>query len=219
MYQNWKNNKNVIFVAVAMFLASVAAIMLISNPEGEEKHDSHELKADVISIVDFSNNEEKEQDYRKYLDYDGPFMVLGLDGIVKFASEDYESMTGYEEGELDKHMIFTNINPLDLPKLVASFGEVLASGTQKTMVGPYKIMNAEGEYKTHVATLYPIIQEEKVVEIAVMPRDISDVVIEEEGAGAEDVKDEVEVENKIPGKSIRNIQDIEDHRLADNNLV
>jgi len=221
MYQNLKNNKNVIFVAVVMFLVSVGVIMMVSNPETSGHLDGKDLKADVINILDDTDKDELEEKYRAYLDFEeGPFLILGLDGMVKFASEDYEEMSGYEEGELDEHMIFTNINPLDLPRLVASFGEVLASGKPKTMVGPYKIMNADEEFRTHVATLHPIMNEDKVVEVAVMPKDITDVIIDEQEAENENADEDAnEAETVPPGKPIRNLPDNEEHRLADNNLV
>lgn len=200
MYNFWKNNKNVILIAVAMFVVSITVLLFLLT---EEHTQTNNLTANVMQSAKTAGHEKSEQEYRnKFASNNEPFIVLGLDGKIDFASWDYREFSGYSDEELTDQMIFTLVDPADLPMLVASFGEVVATQDAKSMVGPYKIKNKDGEYRTHIASLYPILEDDKVVGVIFNPKDITDAIspVEEIDSNQQTTTDTTDNNNMTPNE-------------------
>ncbi len=172
MYHYWRNNKNVILVAVAMFTVSLTA--LLSFLSGEPGGHNPELSANVVDSISVKAQQETESSYRSLLeDHEGPLVVLGVDGLVQFSSWDFESSTGYGMADVEDQLFYSFIHPEDLSTFIGAFGKVLASESPVMMIGPYRMRNVEGQYQVHMASFYPLKEDDKVVKVMIAIRDIT----------------------------------------------
>lgn len=204
MYNYWRSNRNVILTAVALFVVSLTGLLYFLTAEPGSEHG--ELKANVVDSLSIKAQQEEENNYRSLLeeyDHEGPLIVLGIDGVVEFASWDFESTTGYISDEVEDELFYSFIHPEDLSLLLGASGKVFATESPVMMIGPYRMRDSNGKYKLQMASLYPIKKDEKVTNIIIAIRNITIDRDEDEEMSSE----------KSNGKAIRNIEDEEDSRL------
>lgn len=239
MYHYWRHNKNVILTAVALFMVSLTSLLyfLTADPQGGHG----DLKADVVDSLTVKALQETEKSYRNLLeDHEGPIAVVGLDGLMEFSSWDFESVTGFRQDSIKGELFYSFIHPEDLPMFIGAFGKALASEEPITMVGPYRMRDAKGEYQLHMASLYPVKEEEKIAYIVIAIRDITadveeakeveehtedDSVDKNNGHGNEQDKCDEDNPGKgehcntSPQKKIRNTKNEEKSRLIGEKLA
>lgn len=235
MYNYWKSNRNVILTAVALFVVSLTALLYFLT--GEPGNEYGGLKANVVDSLSVKTQQEEEKTYRSLLDeydHEGPLVVIGVDGFVEFASWDFETITGYTLDEMKEELFYSFVHPEDLSLILGASGKVLATESPVVMVGPYRMRDADGEYRLHMASLYPVKKHEKITKIIIAIRDIT-IDIEESTIQSEQNNSEHKADDKPddknrghgndtdgndesnPGKSndksIRDVQDDENSRL------
>jgi hypothetical protein len=71
------------------------------------------------------------------------------------------------------------IHPDDLSTFLGAFGKVMQNKKPVSMVGPYRLRDKDGEYHLNMGSLFPIISEGNIQEIAIYSRDISKNVQDE----------------------------------------
>lgn len=183
MLQFIRQNKNVIMVAIALFFVSMSVLILFL---GEELHENNDISANVVGSmgrsaahVELPASELKENEI-KFREVTGnqedPIVVIGLDGMVDFASADFEVATGYEPVLMRDNLFYEFVDTADLAKFIAAIGKVLETGITMPMVGPYKFINVYGKYNIHIATLHPYKTGDKVTGIIVVFRDITEAI-------------------------------------------
>lgn len=174
MLQYIKQNKHVIMVAVTLFVVSMSTILFFFGA------DHKDLKADVIEgpaiteSLDVKSAQEEEKTYRKLVNNnEDPVFVMNVDGTIKFASWDVESTLGYKQEDIDSQIFFLLLHPDDLSPFLGAFGKVIQNKKSVSMVGPYRIRDKNGEYHLHMGSLFPIVTDGNVEEIAISSKDIS----------------------------------------------
>lgn len=174
----WKNNKNVILVAVAMFVASITGLLFFLS---DEKFNHEEYKADVLGAISTESDEPAEINYNELPELkEGPAVIIGMDGLVDFANKEYEEQSLYENEEMVDELFFSYVHPDDLANMLSKYGQVIASEEPETIVGPYRLKNAEGEYELYMASLMPVEVDNKMLGVAVSTLSISESVKNEE---------------------------------------
>lgn len=182
MLQFIRQNKNVIMVAIALFFVSMSVLILFL---GEELNKHNDISANVVDslgeggTVGTPKDELKENEikFRELIDnQEDPLVVIGLDGMVDFASADFEVATGYEPVLMKDNLFYEFIDSADLAKFIGAIGKVIDTGETIPMVGPYNFINVYGEYNIHISTLHPYKVDDKLVGIIVVFRDITDEI-------------------------------------------
>lgn len=172
MLKHLKQNKNIVLVALGLFMASMSVLFFFLK---DDQQGHHELKANIVDSISFKTHQEEEKLYREMIHNEkDQVIVIGLDGLIKFVSWDFEAKTGYHGKDIKNTLFFSYLNPDDLSIFLEAFGKVIDSESALSMVGPYRIKDHKGQYHFHIGSLYPIIEHEKVVEIAIATRDITE---------------------------------------------
>lgn len=178
MLQFLRSNKNILVVALGIFLVSMTSLMFFLNTQSHPEV-SHEVKADVLDSVMVRSHYNEEKTIRDELgNNDDAVVVIGIDGKINFASWDYEKITGLSPDDLEEQLFFSTVHPEDLAIIFGAFGKVIESGKPTTMVGPYRVLTNTGEYKVNMASLYPLKEGEKVTRIAITVKEISQEMLE-----------------------------------------
>jgi PAS domain S-box-containing protein len=178
MLQFLRSNKNILVVALGIFIVSMTSLMFFLNTQNQTEV-SHETKADVLDSVMVHSHYNEEKAIREELgNNDDAVVVIGIDGKINFASWDYEKITGLSPDDLEEQLFFSYVHPEDLAIIFGAFGKVIESGKATTMVGPYRVLTNEGEYKVNMASLYPLKENEKVNRIAITVKEISQEMLE-----------------------------------------
>jgi PAS domain S-box-containing protein len=183
MLQFIRQNKNVIMVAIALFFVSMSVLILFL---GEELNKHNDISANVVDSIGEGGThgalpadelKENEIKFREIIDnQEDPLVVIGLDGMVDFASADFEVATGYEPVLMKDNLFYEFIDSADLAKFIAAIGKVIETGETIPMVGPYKFIDVYGEYNIHISTLHPYKVDDKLMGIIVVFRDITDEI-------------------------------------------
>jgi|WetSurMetagenome_2_1015567.scaffolds.fasta_scaffold61832_3 PAS domain S-box-containing protein len=171
MQNFFRQNRNILIVALSVFIVSMTALMLFLNNGGQG---GSELQTDVLQTgtVDTAA---VETNYRNILEGgEDPFAVIKLDGHIVFTSANLESMTGFSADDLQGRLFFSLIDGNDLPTFFSAFGKVIETGKPETMIGPFGIVNIYGEYKTSMGSVYPVMEEGRVSKIGILIKDISE---------------------------------------------
>jgi PAS domain S-box-containing protein len=186
----WKNNKNVILIAVAMFVASITGLLFFLS---DEKFNHQEYKADVLS-ADHTETESEEQHEINYDELpelkEGPAVIIGMDGLVDFANREYEEQSQYDNEEMVDKLFFSYVHPDDLADMLSKYGQVIASEEPESVVGPYRLKNADGKYELYMASLKPVEADNKMLGVAVSTLSIAESVKQEEYIEEEPVEEE-----------------------------
>ncbi len=209
MKKFFRQNKNVFFIATALFLVSFTGILFFMSDEKENIHE--ELRTDVVDSLSVRPAQEEEKLYRSQIkNTEDPFIVVNLNSTIQYMSWDFESATGLKLEEVKGQPIAKIINPEDLGIFLSSF--VKAIGTQEPIIaiGPYRIQNADGAYHTHIGSVFPVIKHEKVTDLIITTRDITP---ELEQGDDEDKSSEKEVKKTSNGKKIRDEANSDEKRL------
>ena len=171
MYNFFRQNKNILFIAAGVFIVSMTALLLFLNTENR---DPQNFKADVIN-AESAKSEEIETKYRSLMqNQEDPIVVINLDGKIDFISWNYASETGFGIEDLREKLFFSYLHPDDLPTFFSAFGKVIDSGKPVTMIGPYRLRDKNGEYHFNIGSVYPVIEDGKVSSIGITTRDISE---------------------------------------------
>lgn len=201
MLQYIKQNKQVIMVAVTLFVLSMSTTLFFFGANGEDS--SEHLKTDVLDhgavteSIDVKSLQEQEKSYRSVMNnQEDPVFVMNVDGTIKFASWDVESALQYKPKELDNQIFFLLINPEDLSPFLNAFGKVIQNKKPVSTVGPYRLRDVNGEYHLHVGSMTPVITHGEVEEIVITSKDISNQVEKEKKAKEEKSKKPVAPKSK-----------------------
>jgi PAS domain S-box-containing protein len=182
MLQFIRQNRNVIMVAIALFFVSMSVLILFL---GEELNKHNDMSANVVNSTGEKGADgapadelkENEIRFREIIgNQEDPLVVIGLDGMVDFASADFEVATGYEPVLMKDNLFYEFIDSADLAKFIAAIGKVIETGATIPMVGPYKFIDVYGEYNIHIATLHPYKVDDKMIGVIVVFRDITDEI-------------------------------------------
>ncbi len=184
-----KQNKQVICMAIAVFIVSMSALLFFtgSNP----KIDSHEIKADLLHGS--SHNVEQtvgpkkestqnhdtpaevknEQTFRKVANnFTDSIVILNLDGSIDPSSQVFLEKLGYHNNVKDG-LFFSLLNPEDFSAFLGAFGKVLQDHQAIQIVGPYRLRDAHGQYFVHVGTVTPYMVNEKLEKVIFTFKDIT----------------------------------------------
>jgi len=203
MYNYLKNNKNVILIAVAMFTVSLTALFVFLS--GDFTGHNKDLGANIVNLESTKENVETKDSYEYILkDHDGPLVIIGSDGLVQFSSDEFNEMAGYTEKDTKDQLFYSYIHPEDLAMFVGAFGKTLSSESAVMMIGPYRMRDADGEYNLQMASFYPIKEDENVVKIVIVIKDIT--------SDLNDEKDEP-LHKKSTGKKIRDTKNDDEKKL------
>jgi PAS domain S-box-containing protein len=212
-----KQNKNIFMAATGIFIVSMSVLMIFLNSEPQSKED---LKADVVNSGTVTETLDQEKSYRQIIqNQEDPMIVMGVDGLINYNSWDLEATTGYKPNDLKGQLFFNYINPDELATFLGAFAKVIESEEPVTMVGPYRFKDANGEYHYHMGAIYPIIENGKIVKLAITTRDIT-----QEMQKAKDQEQPVQPENKVnkttikSGKKIRDNKNKQEDRLVVDNI-
>lgn len=197
-------------------MISVITLIFFLNNQGP----SHQLKADLID----SRATGKHQLANEYIygglneTLGGSFVIVGLDGSVRYISSEFTAETGYSDGEMLNSLIFNYIQDEDLPTFIEGFGKVLETESPITMVGPFNFTLNNNTSGIFMATLTPIIEDGKVKEIVVETKDIKEELLDNEESDKEETEgkesapaekdnpqDNTETKNENSGPKIQNI--------------
>lgn len=174
MFKYITQNKNIIMVAVALFIVSMSTLMFFIGNNNELKHSS-DFKADIIDVMKMKSPEEQEKKYRELAHNEkDSIVVLNLENSVEFMSADLESSLGYTQDEIAHQPFYKLIHPEDLAIYLGGFGQVLKTQQTVNVVGPYRMRNKNSDYQMHIATAVPSLEENKVTHIILVIRDISE---------------------------------------------
>lgn len=178
MYHYWRSNRNVILTAVAMFVVSMTALLFFLTHS--QPYSSHELKANVVDSMSLQSHQEKENNYRELLDNEkDPVLVVNVEGTIEFASWDFELVSGHKTDELEGEQFYPMIHPDDLPAFIADFGKTISSQQPQNIVGPFRMRTGQDAYRIFMASFYPLEEDDKVIRIAIVARDITNEVPQE----------------------------------------
>lgn len=225
MYQYWRSNRNVILTAVAIFVVSMTALMFFLTAEKE--HKQYELKANVVDSLSLKSHEQEESSYRELINnQNDPLVVVNLEGGIKLSSWNFEQISGFTVTELEGEQFFSLIHPDDLPAFIGDFGKTISSEEVQSIVGPYRMYTSSEEYRLIMASLYPIFEEGKVHDIAIVSRDITNNIAPTEETGSESQKEDNESENEpietpegVDDTKIRDKSEEDDTRLIVDKLA
>jgi len=176
-------------VAVTLFVVSMSTFMFFFGVNGTEPK---ELKTDVVNEVtesiDVKSLQDDEKNYRKLVNnQEDPVFVMNLDGTIKFSSWDVENTLGYKQEDLDHQIFFSMLHPDDLSLFLGAFGKVLQNKKPVTMVGPYRLRGKDGQYHIHMGSLFPILTQDVVTQIAISSKDIGKKVDDDDKSQEEQV--------------------------------
>jgi PAS domain S-box-containing protein len=188
-----KQNQNIIIVSIGLFIISLTALLFLVN--NSDKNENGELKADVVNAGETVGSEKSEEStYRKQVNnYDDPLIVIRIDGTVEYSSPDFKSSAGYDQATLHNKLFYSLLNPEDLSIFLGAYGKAMASEEAVTMIGPYRIRNADGKYSVNMGSLYPVKNGDKVQKIILTTRNIS---------GDLNISDKSALEEKLAPKEI-----------------
>lgn len=205
-----QQNKQVIVVAVALFIVSMSALLFFLGSNTDFQ--AHDLKTNVIESADHKPVQNEETHYRQLLkNNEDPFVVMKVNGSIDFISSNFESTLGYSEKEAQTQVFFNLLNPDDLSVFLGGFGKVLQSEQGVTIVGPYRIRNQKGDYHLHIGSAVPIVVKGKIEEIVLSTKDISAQVPEENDK--ETPTENQSHQSSGSGKKIRNENNKVENRL------
>jgi PAS domain S-box-containing protein len=162
-------NRNIILVSLGVFVVSMTTLLFFLNTGGN-LNSLNDLKTDVISSAFPEATDQQDKEYRDlFQNREDPFLLISLDGSVDYASGNFETATGLNPKDLKDQTYFSFVNPDDLPIVLSAFGKTLEKGEVESMIGPYKVLDGNGEY-------YPIKKDDKVIAVGIVNRDISTAV-------------------------------------------
>lgn len=174
-----------------MFMVSLSVLILFL---GEDFASNQHLEANVVDSISIKSHQEEENKYREIVENkEDPVVVLGLDGAVEFTSWDFEPATGYAPEEIENNLYYDLINPDDLAMFIEAVGKAIESQEPMSMVGPFRFRDADDEYKFHMASIYPTVEDGRVTSIAITFKDISESIQEGTADEEEEDIDEIEV--------------------------
>lgn len=173
MLQYLRENKHVIMVAVTLFVLSMSSVFLFFGSNGELA--GKDIKTDILQEpITVKSLQEKENTYRKLLNnQEDTVIVISVDGLVTFSSWNIENTLGYKQQDLNHQMLYSMIYPDDLPNFMSAFGKVLKNKKPVSNVGPYRLRDQSGAYRTHIGSFAPIVSHGNVDEIAIASKEIS----------------------------------------------
>lgn len=218
-----KENRNLIIASIGIFGISLLTLLFFLN--GSQSSD---LKATVLDhqVKTSQENSTNDSDF-KYENLNETmgesFVVLGLDGLVRYASTGFMIDSGYTSEEIQSKLFFSLINPEDLELVIAAFGQVLESEIPANMVGPFRLKTIDESEMLNMASIMPIIENGKITEIVISTKDISEGLekvnpdfgtSETEESSDENLKDQ-----EPKGPKIRDTEDDENTRLVVDKLA
>ncbi len=154
-----------------MFVASITTLVILLNNENL----NGEMQANVVHGEDNNSHQEEALDYESLApETSGPAVIVGLDGLIDYANEEFKKETRFIESEVKDQLFFSYVHPQDLAKILASYGQVLSSQKPDLLVGPFRMKNAAGEYLLQMAAMQPIFEDDHMVGVAIETEDISE---------------------------------------------
>lgn len=166
-----KQNQNIIFVSLGLFLVSMTTLMFLINGASEGSHG--ELKTEVVSPE--GDGPVKAEAYREVIgNEEDAFIVLRADGTIKYASPEFLEATGFKKSEIADKIFYSLINPNDLPVFLSSFGKALTSKGSSALIGPYRIRDAKDEYSINLGMLYQLKNESRGADIVLTYKNVSE---------------------------------------------
>lgn len=206
-----QQNKQVIMVAVALFIVSMSALLFFLGSNTEFQ--AHDLKTDVIETVDHKPAQNEETHYRQLLkNNEDPFVVMNVNGSINFTSSNFESTLGYSEKEAQNQVFFNLLNPEDLSIFLGGFGKVLQSEQGVTIVGPYRIRDKKGDFHLHIGSAVPVVVKGKIEKIVLSTKDIS-AQVPEDKTPETPTENQTHQSSNSGGKKIRNENNKVENRL------
>ena len=189
MLKYMKQNKHVITVAIALFIVSMSTLFFFLGSDNEfQKAD---YKTDFIHALKVKSTEEQERQYREFLQNEkDPFAILDLQGNIVFGSDNFGTLLGYKKEDLDHRLFPLFLNTEDLPVFLGAFSKVSENHQSVLMVGPYRLHDKNGSDHLFIGSMVPLFEKEKLVNIAIVTKDIGNSVPAE--------KNEPKEKNTIP---------------------
>jgi len=163
-----------LFILICAVLV-IAATSLFSYGEKHLNVEESSMKTFVLN----SENTEGVHDeafYRKLINNpDHDFLILETDANIKFVSLKWREEFKYMDDDLLKKNFFQFVHPLDLPFIANSIITVIDYKKANENMGPFRVMNKDGEYRLFMAHVSPIFddKEEKIIMIGLILHDIS----------------------------------------------
>ncbi len=208
-----KHNRNILIIAIAIFMGSLSMLLFFMNEDSPHEND---VKTDVIDSVSLKNSQEEEKKYREMVENEeDTLMVVGLDGKIDLVSWDFEGTAGYKEIDLKNRLFFDLLHPEDIGIFLSAFGTVIESEKPLTMVGPYRLRDSNGQYHFHMGSLYPYKKGPKIVKVIITTRDISETLENSKKAPQQNAGDSEINSEEYKSPKIRNEKNINSHPLAD----
>jgi len=187
MQNFFRQNRNILVVALSVFIVSMTALMFFLNNTGK---DPAELKTDVLQTDSAATIDPEKQYQDLFQSGDDPFAVMKLDGHMTFVSSQFLASTGFTNDDLQGKLFFSLIDSQDLTTFFSAFGKVVETGKAVTMIGPFGLANKDGEYKTSMGSVLPVMEDGKVAKIGIIIKDISNEV-QDSGVAAPAVTNDV----------------------------
>jgi len=175
MQNFFRQNRNILVVALSIFIVSMTALLFFLN---STERDSGALQTNILQ---HESGEPVDVDLEKsYQDLfqcgDEPFVVMKLDGHITFANSKFLASTGFVNDDLRGKLFFSLIDSRDLTAFFSAFGKVVETGKAVTMVGPFRLADKAGDYKTSMGSVIPVIEKGKVARVGIVIKDISNAV-------------------------------------------
>ena len=170
MFKLLRENRNVVLAALGIFVVTLSVFMLFL---GHEPADSHDIKTSVVDTA-HQDSQSTEDKYRSLIkNTEDPIIVIGINGTIEFASEDYNFMAGYKKDELLGKQYFTLIRAEDLPQFMIAFGKAVEAELPVNLVGPYQFLKADSSYLYEIASIYPLKTKGKISKMVLVIKDIT----------------------------------------------
>ena len=195
MLEYIKQNKHVIIVAITIFVLSTSSVLFFFGSNQDLKTDLLE-GTKITEGINLKSLQEKEQKYRKLLNnQEDTIFAVNVDGAITFASWDVENNLGYKQSELTEKNLYSLIDSEDLSGFMVGFGQAIKNKKPVVNVGPYRLLDASGNYHKNIGYLFP-----NAEEILIASKDISPA--------------QKEPQQNHPGKKIQNEKNTPTHFLA-----
>lgn len=181
MIKYLKQNKQVVIASFTLFILSMSTLFFFLGTNQELERGDY--KADLMhgSRKHFSLIIE-EKKYREIVQNTvDPLVVLNMDGEIDFISQNFEVKSGYDREEI-LHKTFSHfLHSDDLTTFLEHFVKAIETKETVVMVGPFRFLDKDGKYRTHIISFIPLEEKGVMYAIAMTAKDISSSKGQEEG--------------------------------------
>ncbi len=184
----FSQNRNIILVSLGVFIASMSGLMFFLNNGGSEVSMMKDLKTNVIESSWAGKENAEDTEYRElFKNEEDPFLLLHLDGSIRYVSANFSESTGLGTADLEEKTYFSFINHEDLPIVLSAFSKTLGDADTQTMVGPFRMLDGDGEFRIYMGSFHPVIEDDDVAAVGAVIHDISKALIEKESEDESDM--------------------------------